>query len=297
MVFQGKLFARFLSHFAGFIGNVTRILFVSIQNMLVSGKVALQKLFRTGTPESNSEILGELKVIHGMVATLLERSNKMALDITALTEEVSRVQTVQASATALLVSLAEELERIAAEPKVDVEATKAAITDLVEKLKGSTDALSGAVADSAGVIPQADVVLHADDPETPTIEIVLPEVLPEVVEVSVEQVVDVVDPASEEPQFVIIIEEASPEVVAAVEATAGEVLANPDENFATENGEVASIVIETEEGTVDVVLVADAEVVAEYKEEHSIDILEEVKDAYEAADEVVAAPEAVEETE
>jgi len=133
-----------------------------------------------------------------------------------------------------------------------------------------------------------EVILHAEDPEVPTVEVVLPNLLPEVVEVKVEQIVDEVDVTSEEPQFVVTVVEAEEETVAVVAETEEEVLTEPEVNFMVDDVEVASVVLETEETLVDVTVVAEAETVAEYKEEYSLDILEDVKEAYEKAEEVTA---------
>lgn len=73
----------------------------------------------------------------------------MALNLDSLTAEVARVQTVQASAVTLLDSLTHELEKISADLAAQSSsgaADTAALNDLIDKLKVSTDGLAAAVA-------------------------------------------------------------------------------------------------------------------------------------------------------
>lgn len=208
---------------------------------------------------------------------ILERINEMKLNLDTLAAEVARVQTVQASAVTLLKGLAGDLTDVSAKltaalaaANVPPEAVDTSELDaLVEKLKDSTDDLAAAVADSADIKPTHGIVLHAEDASTPTVEVVLPEVLPELVIVKTEKVVDEVDVKSEEPQYVITVEPVSEEVV-------------KEENVVTE-------VIKTEDHLVDVVVVAHTEEAEELKAE-GVDVLELVKEAYEAQPDVEAAP-------
>jgi hypothetical protein len=81
--------------------------------------------------------------------SLLERIEQMAINLDTLTAEVARVQTVQASAVTLLESLTKELEKISADLAVQSSsgaADTAALNDLIDKLKVSTDGLAAAVA-------------------------------------------------------------------------------------------------------------------------------------------------------
>lgn len=206
---------------------------------------------------------------------LKERISKMEIDLSKLAEEVTRAQTVQSSAVVLIQSLAKKFEDVsvelakkAAEVPPSFDATP--LNDLIEKLKSSTSSLAVAVADSAGVTSMKEVVLHADNPAVPTVVVTMPEVMPEVVTVSAEPIVDVVDPASSEPQIAITVEPANDAVVTS-------------ENVVTD-------VIKTDEGFVDVVVAADADHHEEVKEEHKVDVIEEVKAAFEAAPEVTPAP-------
>lgn len=81
--------------------------------------------------------------------SLLERIEQMAINLDTLTAEVARVQTVQASAVTLLESLTKELEKISADlatQSASGAADTAALNDLIDKLKVSTDGLAAAVA-------------------------------------------------------------------------------------------------------------------------------------------------------
>ena len=83
--------------------------------------------------------------------TLSERIQQMAINLEALAAEVSNVQTVQASAVALLNSLTKELEKISADlatKSSDTAADTAALNELIDKLKTSTDSLAAAVANT-----------------------------------------------------------------------------------------------------------------------------------------------------
>lgn len=209
---------------------------------------------------------------------LLERIDEMKLNLDTLAAEVSRVQTVQASAVTLLKGLAGDLTEVSA--KLNAALAAAAVPpeavdtseldELVAKLKDSTDALALAVADSADLKPTHSIVLNADNPEKPTVEVIMPEVLPEIVKIEVEKIVDVVDAASEEPQMIIHVEAASDAVIA-------------EENVVTD-------VIKTDEGLADVVVAAPAEVHEEVLADTGVDVVEAVKEAYEAQPDVEAAP-------
>ena len=61
----------------------------------------------------------------------------MALDLTALTEEVARLETVEASATALIRSLLDEVAANKDDP--------AALQALVDRVKAADDGLAAAV--------------------------------------------------------------------------------------------------------------------------------------------------------
>lgn len=224
-------------------------------------------------------LIDKLNTILAEIKTLQERTNNMALNLDMLTAEVARVKTVQDSAITLLRRLADELHNVADDPS--------AVNELANQLKNSTDALAAAVADSAGVVPQKSVIVNADDPAVPTVEVVMPEVLPEVVEAKVEQIVETVDPTSPEPQFTITVEEAAPAVVEAVEAAPAEVVASPTETISTSEGEMATTVMETDAGQVDVVVTAPVEEVAEAKAE-GVDVLATVQEAFESTPEVTA---------
>lgn len=220
--------------------------------------------------------IGFESIVSNKIDELNERIKQMALNLDALTAEVTRVTTVQASAVTLLKNLTAELEDISAKlaatpPPVAPEVidTKP-IDDLVAKLKDSTDALAGAVASSADVKGTKEVILNADDLTKPTVKVVLPEVLPPVVEAKPEVVVDTVDTTSPEPQVVITVAPAT------------------DETHELPN--VVTDTIKTEDNLTDVTVHTDAELHDEVKTESGVDTSEAVKDAYEAAPEVTAAP-------
>jgi hypothetical protein len=199
----------------------------------------------------------------------------MALNLDRLAEEVARVTTVHSSAMSLLRKLTVELETVSAElaaqaaqspPVLDT----APLDALIDQLKASTDTLAGAVADSADVKHDVvEVVLNADDPTEATISVIMPEVMPEHVEITAEVVVDTVDMASEEPQVVITVTEAE----TPVEADA-----------------VVEVIVTPSDETVDITVEADADMHAEVLADAGVDVVEAVKEAFESTDEVVAAP-------
>lgn len=206
------------------------------------------------------------------IRDLTKGLEKMELNVEALAAEVARVHTVHSSAATMLKKLTVELERVSAELAAKASETidTKPLDDLIEKLKASTDALAGAVADSSNVIPTKEVILHADDPTVPTVQVNLPEVMPEVVTVSAETVVDSVDTTSPEPQVVVTVEPSTDATV-------------------TEDNVVADM-IKTDEGLVDIVVTAPAEVAEAVSNEANVDVVAAVKEAFEATPEVVAEP-------
>lgn len=209
------------------------------------------------------------------IIVLEERVRTMELNLDTLAAEVARVHTVQSSAATMLKKLTVELEKVSAElaakaaqepPVIDT----APLNALIEQLKASTDTLAGAVADSSNVIPTKEVILNADDPTVPTVQVNLPEVMPEVVTVTAETVVDTVDTTSAEPQVVVTVEPSTDTTV-------------------TEENVVADV-IKTDEGQVDVVVTAPAEVAEAVSNEANVDVVAAVKEAFEATPEVVAEP-------
>jgi hypothetical protein len=190
------------------------------------------------------------------------------LNLETLAQEVTRAQTVQTSAITLLKKLTGELERISGEmatmaaqtpPQIDT----GPLNDLIGKLKTSTDALATAVSDSTNVVPVKEVVVNAEDSTKPTVHVVMPEVLPENVVVTAQQVVPTVDNASSEPQVVVTVQPATDVITepsAVIETPADQVNVNVE--VPVETAEV------TNAAGVDVVetvkqAVAEAEVSAE----------------------------------
>lgn len=196
------------------------------------------------------------------------------LNLDALTQEVARVQTVQSSAVLLLKKLASELATVSAElaakaAQVPPVMDTAPLNDLIDKLKASTDSLASAVSDSVNVVPVKEVVLNADDPTKATVQVILPEVLPEAVVVHADTVVDTVDTTSAEPQVVVVVEAAP-----AVEQAAAPVVTD---------------VIQTPSDQVNVTVEVPAEVVQAVQAEAAVDVVEAVKEAVAVA-EVPAEP-------
>jgi hypothetical protein len=225
--------------------------------------------------ESDIKIQEKFEEMLYKIYVLEERVKNMELNLETLAAEVARVHTVQSSAATMLKKLTVELEKVSAElaakaaqepPVIDT----APLNALIEQLKSSTDALAGAVADSSNVIPTKEVILHADDPTVPTVQVNLPEVMPEVVTVSAETVVDTVDTTSAEPQVVVTVTPA-------------------DDTTVTEEDVVADV-IKTDEGQVDVVVTAPAEVAEAVKAEANVDVVDAVKEAFDVTPEVVAEP-------
>lgn len=91
------------------------------------------------------EIVKTIRTIHDHQHEILERIDLMALDLTALTEEVTRLETVEASAVTLIRRLLEEVVVNKDDP--------VALQALVDRIKGSADDLAGAVAAGTPVDP------------------------------------------------------------------------------------------------------------------------------------------------
>jgi ribonuclease E len=158
--------------------------------------------------------------------------------------------------------------------KLDDPIDTSALDDLAAQLKASTDALAGAVADSADLKDTQTVVLHADDPTQPTVEVTMPAVLPEVISVTDVSTVPNVDPTSPEPQVSVTVEAGTEEAVVS-------------EDTVTD-------VITTDEGLTDVVVTAPTEVHEATVADSGVDVIEAVKEAYDVSGpEIEAAPEVV----
>lgn len=225
--------------------------------------------------ESNVKFQEKFEEMLYKIIVLEERVRTMELNLDTLAAEVARVHTVQSSAATMLKKLTVELEKVSAElaakaaqepPVIDT----APLNALIEQLKASTDSLAGAVADSSNVIPTKEVILHADDPTVPTVQVNLPEVMPEVVTVSAETVVDTVDTTSAEPQVVVTVE--------------------PSTDATVTQDNVVADMIKTDEGLVDIVVTTPAEVAEAVSNEANVDVVASVKEAFEATPEVVAEP-------
>lgn len=255
---QKKLFIRFWKK----VFEIVLKFFIGILDIILFLPRAIKNQYNNN---HNNDILRRLDVLEERIIT-------MELNVSALAAEVARVHTVQSSAATLLKKLTGELEKVSAELAAKASETidTKPLDDLIEQLKASTDALAGAVADSSNVIPTKEVILHADDPTVPTVQVNLPEVMPEVVTVSAETVVDTVDTTSAEPQVVVTVLPA-------------------DDTTVTEEDVVADV-IKTDEGQVDVVVTAPSEVAEAVKAEANVDVVDAVKEAFDVTPEVVAEP-------
>lgn len=140
------------------------------------------------------------------ITILQERTNQMALNLDALTAEVERVKSVQESAVTLLHALSAELGKIAEdlhECGLGKEGDLEALDALVVKLKGSTDGLATAIAESDDYFeaPVEEPAPTEPEPETPVVE------EPVVEEPVIEEPV-VEEPVAEEPVEEVPAEEA-----------------------------------------------------------------------------------------
>lgn len=248
--------------------------------------ITLEAAYHLAVMQKLDEISNQVKKITNDIERIEEKFTTMSDFLKELKDEVTAAKTVQESAIKLLKGLATEIKTAAHDP--------AAIKAIADELKSSTAALAAAIDDSDDVLPSHTVVLHADDPTQPTVSVVLPEVLPEVVEAKAEVVVDKVDNASPEPQVVITVSEATPEVAAAVEAAPAAAVADPAVNIEVPAAEpVASEVIATPAEQVDVTVTTPAAAAEEVKAETGVEVIAEVKEAVaEAEVPAVAAEEA-----
>lgn len=198
-----------------------------------------------------------------VVITIEEAPAEVIADATAVKDTV---ETNWNEVDVTVAVPADEVAAAAADASVNVvEEAKAAVTEAHAE---------GEVVAEADKADEVSVVLHADDPTKPTVEIKMPDILPEVVTTTVESAADVVDPASTEPQVVIKVEDAA--AVPVVE------------------GPVVSDVAKTEEGQVDVEVEAPIAVQEATLEEKSVDIVAEVIEAIETTTDpqIEAVPEA-----
>lgn len=92
--------------------------------------------------DSSERILNKILI---ELIKLNKEIKHMALDLTTLTEEVARLETVEASAVALIRALTEEVAANKDDP--------AALQALVDRLKASGDDLSAAVAANTPAAP------------------------------------------------------------------------------------------------------------------------------------------------
>jgi len=105
-----------------------------------------------GTKEQFDTLTEQVRQLYNMsivtdrhLHTLLERTNQMALDLTVLTDEVARLETVEAGAVTLIHTLLDEVVALKDDP--------AALEALVARIKASDDLLAGAVAAGTPAAP------------------------------------------------------------------------------------------------------------------------------------------------
>lgn len=240
-----------------------------------------------------NNIVTKVDLMFTELKDIKERMTDMARDLGQLTAEVARAKTVHKSTIDLIHKVVVELETVKEELKSansNADLDVSALDSLASDLASSTDALADAVASSADVVKTHKKVINADKPDKVTVEVVLPEVLPEIVEAEVEVKADPVDVASPEPQVEIVVKEAEESVAKVVEETAPEVVADPATDLTTETGEVVSTeVLETAEGEADVAVAVKVEDKAA-AEAAGVNVVEAVKEAYDETPEVKAVP-------
>jgi hypothetical protein len=89
----------------------------------------------------------QLNKINHKLDVLIKGLDKMAIDLTALQAQVAQVETVEASAVALITSIVNELHANSNDP--------AAVQALADRLKAATDPLAAAVAANTPAAPAA----------------------------------------------------------------------------------------------------------------------------------------------
>jgi hypothetical protein len=89
-------------------------------------------------------VLSKLEIIEDLLTHIINREEKMALDLTELEAAVARVEEVDLSAIALITGIVEKLDELATElEQAGIDATK--VREYTDELKASSDALAAAV--------------------------------------------------------------------------------------------------------------------------------------------------------
>lgn len=160
----------------------------------------------------------------------------------------------------IVVAVAPELHEQLTEAGVDVSADLSSAVIAAEATVTSTP-------EPVEEVPTVSAVVNEFEQTKPTVEVVLPEVLPAVVEVTAEMK-PVIDNVSDQPQIVLTVNDATHEIV-------------------TDNASLD--VIKTDEGQTDVVVAVDKTLEATLAEA-GIDVHDTVKEAFENKEEVTAEP-------
>jgi uncharacterized coiled-coil protein SlyX len=95
--------------------------------------------------EQLNRIESMLVDIHNHVLRQQKETTKMALDLKALTDEVARLETVEAGAITLLHTLMDEVVALKNDP--------VALQALVDRIKASDDLLAAAVVENTPTVP------------------------------------------------------------------------------------------------------------------------------------------------
>ena len=102
-------------------------------------------MFWNNYTEQLNRIERMLVNIHNHVVVQQKEINGMALDLQALTEEVTRLETIEAGAVTLIHSLADEVASLKNDP--------VALQALVDRIKAADDTLSAALVENTPLAP------------------------------------------------------------------------------------------------------------------------------------------------
>ena len=174
--------------------------------------------------------------------------------------DVSENIPVDATVTPVVTKEGEADIMVATTPETNVKLDEMGVDVAVDV----SAAVISAAADVTPVEPAPEttnVVLNADNPEVPTVLVTVPDPLPQIVEVSAEQLVGEIDPKSSEPQVTLTVTDATYEV---------------SDNVVTD-------VVETPVGSADTVVVVPEPLNTEMAEK-GVDVIQMVQDAVKEAE-------------
>lgn len=188
---------------------------------------------------------------------------------------VAPIVTAEGQPDAVVVVTDEVAEKLEATPEAVVAVVEAAVKEAETAVEVTPSVETPVVPETpAEPAPEAEaapetvsVVLNTETTEVPTVEVVVPDPIPQIVEVTVEKVEDNVDSASKEPQVTLVVSDATYEVSDNVETT----------------------VVKTPEGSADVVVAVTDETAAKL-EESGVDVLDSVTNAINSAVAELAVP-------